>query len=122
DDEGETAAAVDRGELVHFCARATVCGPRGEELASDYLGGCIYRDFDDFVDHRGLGYYATRRRYLEAVRARNWAVADRLRRALFLIKKQGFCYGSDFSDMVRQVCREARQVWNATPAVQLCAA
>lgn len=53
DDEGETAAKVDSGEYVHFIARARVIHrDTGAELASDYLGGCIYARIEDFQDHR----------------------------------------------------------------------
>lgn len=53
DDDGETAAKVDAGEYIHFCARARVIHRKtGAELASNYLGGCIYESLEDFEDHR----------------------------------------------------------------------
>lgn len=49
DDDGETAAAVERGDLVHFIARArAIHRPTGIELGADYLGGCIYESLEQF--------------------------------------------------------------------------
>ncbi len=37
----------------YFCARARLIGPSGEELASDYLGCCEYKDAQDFIKNSG---------------------------------------------------------------------
>lgn len=115
DDDGETAEAVYRGNLVHFCAHAYVEGPRGETLAEDYLGSCIYEDYADFMDHRGIGRYATMQKYKRAIKARDWQTAQWCRWTLY----PNHCVGSYFSDMINIVCREARRTWNATPHVKL---
>jgi hypothetical protein len=42
---------IDRGSLVWFIARVQAC-KHGIELGSDYLGGCLYKSYDDFLsDH-----------------------------------------------------------------------
>ena len=86
DDDGSVAEGLDSGRLIAFTARARVLTLSGIELASDYLGNCIYKDFDDFMDHRACG--AQNREY----EARG---------------ESGRC-GSYFSDMISTVCREAR--------------
>ena len=45
----ETRAQIEDGTLVMFCAKITA-SKNGIELASDYLGGCIYKDEKDFVN------------------------------------------------------------------------
>lgn len=47
DEDGSAAEGLKRGELVAFCARATVLF-NGAEIGCDYLGNCIYRSFEDF--------------------------------------------------------------------------
>jgi len=109
----------ESGEMTAFCAKAYILDYEGNEISSDYLGGCIYKDITDFKDNSGLGYTATLNRYKKAVKAHKWLNADRERRALFLIKKQGFCYGSYFSDMIKTVIKEARYYWNTKQTVFL---
>src|ERR1700688_5033456 len=56
DDSGEIARKLDTGDLIAFVAHAYVeYKPTGATLGEDYLGGCIYKDFDDFADHRACG-------------------------------------------------------------------
>lgn len=86
DDTGEVRAKLESGEYVCFTARARVIHPELGELASDYLGGCIYASLAEFEDHRECGK-ATRE-----LRAQG---------------SDAVC-GSYFSDMVRAVCAEAR--------------
>ena len=86
DDDGSVREAIDRGELIAFCAKAAVYY-RGNELATDYLGGCIYRSLDEFMDHRECG-------------KQNKVYAAK--------GETGRC-GSYFADMVKQVCDEARK-------------
>lgn len=52
DDTGDVAAGLDSGRFISFVARARVM-LHGEEIASDYLGGCVYESLDEFMDHRG---------------------------------------------------------------------
>jgi len=54
----------------------------GEVLGESYLGECVYDDPEEFRDHIGVKK---------------------------LSRKDGIEYGSYFSDMVREVCRAARQ-------------
>ena len=53
DDDGEVGRKLERGEYVAFCARAR-CLLDGVEIASDYLGNCIYPSFGKFMDHVGI--------------------------------------------------------------------
>src|ERR1700680_4697938 len=52
--EFDTFGKIERGELEWFCARARLLGPTGDELASDYLGGCCYKTFAAFRDNVGI--------------------------------------------------------------------
>jgi hypothetical protein len=87
DDTGEVAAKLETGDLMAFCVRARVfCASMGE-VASDFLGGCIYSDPSEFQDHRRCA-----------------AETRKLRES----GSKAVC-GSYFADMVRTVCREARE-------------
>lgn len=48
DEDGSQQVAVDLGLLIVFCARAR-CFLDGHELASDYLGGCVYESLAEFA-------------------------------------------------------------------------
>ena len=86
DDDGSVREGLNSGELIAFCAKAAVyC--QGTELATDYLGGCIYRSIAEFMDHRECG----KQNKLYAAKG-----------------ERGRC-GSYFTDMVKQVCSEARK-------------
>ncbi len=52
DEDGSTAAGLESGEYVAFQARMTVYID-GAEAGADYLGNCIYRSAEEFIDHRG---------------------------------------------------------------------
>ena len=86
DETGETMKQIESGELMLFCVRARVFLNGVGEVASDYLGQCIYKTPSDFQDHRQCGA-ETRK-----------------------LRKQGSnaTVGSYFSDMVHEVCRQAR--------------
>jgi hypothetical protein len=86
DETGEVRDKLYDGRLTLFCARARVMW-QGVELASDYLGGCIYEDIDAFQDHRQCG---------------------RENRRLEAAGETARC-GSYFSDMISNVCTEARK-------------
>ena len=45
----ETLQKIERGELVYFCAKVTavLCGI---ELASEYLGTCLYETYEQFCE------------------------------------------------------------------------
>ncbi len=85
DDTGKVREKLESGEYVAFTARARVFY-KGAELASDYLGGCIYSDLESFADHRECG---------------------KLNREYAAKGDKGRC-GSYFSDMIGQVIKEAR--------------
>ena len=69
-----------------FCARARVLLD-GEEIASDYLGNCIYPTFKAFDDH--IAVAEQNRKYAEK-------------------GESGRC-GSYFKDMIATVISEARE-------------
>lgn len=52
DETGETREKVESGEWECFCAVTRVFY-RGSEIATDYLGNCIYDDPRKFRDHVG---------------------------------------------------------------------
>jgi hypothetical protein len=54
DEDGSIAEGLDDGTYVAFCVKAA-CYYKGNELATDYLGGCIYRSFEEF--QHGSGYF-----------------------------------------------------------------
>lgn len=86
DDTGEIRENLESGRYVAFVARARAFYD-GHELASDYLGGCIYESLEAFQDHRECGA-ATRKLRADGSNA--------------------IC-GSYFADMVRSVCQDARK-------------
>jgi hypothetical protein len=56
DDDGSTRKGLESGNLIAFCARARVfLKLTGQEIASDYLGGCVYESLNAFQDHRACG-------------------------------------------------------------------
>lgn len=50
EDAAEIIAQLEAGDLVQFTAKVTA-SKNGIELASDYLGGCFYKDEKDFVNN-----------------------------------------------------------------------
>lgn len=85
DETGEVLEQLESGELQCFAVRARVtCN--GEDIAHDYLGGCIYKYFREFQDHREC-----------AAQNRKWRAQG----------ETGEC-GSYFADMVHNVISEAR--------------
>ena len=53
DEDGDVARQINAGILGHFQFRVTV-SLNGVMLGTDYLGGCIYENPEDF---RGNGYF-----------------------------------------------------------------
>lgn len=133
DDDGSTREGLENGTLVAFCARARVF-LRGKEIASDYLGGCVYRSLAEFEDHRECGkqnrarikregrfqIYRKARPYPSCLsasdklkkrgfatreRAEAWARANAKQE--YEIFETGKC-GSYFAGMVSEVCKQAR--------------
>jgi len=124
----------ENGNLIAFCARARVF-LRGKEIASDYLGGCIYKSLEDFADHKECGkqnratlkregrfqIYRKARPYPSCLsktdklksrgfqtreRAEAWAQTNA--KEAYEIFETGKC-GSYFADMIASVCQEARK-------------
>jgi len=54
-DVSDICDKIDRGVYVWFCAKVTA-SKNGIELASDYLGACLYDSCQQFVEHND--YYA----------------------------------------------------------------
>lgn len=55
DDIADICRKIDNGTYVWFVAKVTA-SKAGVELASDYLGGCLYDSYQQFVTDNG--YYA----------------------------------------------------------------
>ena len=85
DESGEAREKLASGEWVAFCAKASVVY-KGREIASDYLGECIYENISAFENHRKC---AARTRELRK-------------------ENPKLVCGSYFADMVTNVCEEAR--------------
>jgi hypothetical protein len=134
DDDGSTRKGLENGSLVAFCARARVF-LRGKEIASDYLGNCIYKSLADFADHIECGRQnrATLKRegafqiYRKARPYPNClSKTDKLKRRGFATRERAAAWaktnatepyeifatggcGSYFADMVSEVCKQARK-------------
>lgn len=86
DTNGETRTEIEQGRLTPFCVKASLA-ILGHELASDYLGNCIYKTPSDFMDHIGI-------------RIRERAESAKHHRTIR--------FGSYFHDMVSNVIRDGR--------------
>lgn len=53
DEDGTTQAGIESGKYVLFCARARVIHAELGELASDYLGNCVYESLKAFAEPQG---------------------------------------------------------------------
>lgn len=90
DETTETRDKLNSGEWLIFCARARVIHDELGELSADYLGNCIYESLAAFANHKECG-----------------AEQRKLRAS----GSNAVC-GSYFSDMVANVCAEARKRWH----------
>lgn len=136
DETGETARKLDAGDLIAFCAHAYVeHKPTGTILGEDYLGNCIYKDLDDFADHRACGrqnrhhlkrfgryqIYRKARKYenilqeSDKLRKRGFATKEKAETwakenspEAYDIHESGVC-GSYFTDMIHTAISEARK-------------
>jgi hypothetical protein len=144
DADGSTQRGLENGSLVAFCARARVYF-RGLEVASDYLGGCIYKSLEDFADDKECAkqnrdmlrregkfqiYRKARphqhclsktdklkpRGFATRERAEQWAKAHASE--AYEIFETGGC-GSYFADMVANVCCEARKTVAEMKAIHI---
>lgn len=98
DKTGRVRKQIESGDLIMFCAHVEVIHkPTGAVLGEDYLGNCIYKSFEDFMDHRKCGK-----------QNRKWAKQG----------KEGRC-GSYFADMIGEAIREARENYPNTRLGQL---
>lgn len=86
DDDGSVRRDLESGKLVSFQVSAKVY-LRGNEIAADYLGGCIYKSIEEFQDHRECG------KQTRELRA----------------KGSNAIVGSYFADMIHTVIEEARK-------------
>lgn len=134
DEDGSTRRGLEDGTYIAFCARARVF-LRGLEIASDYLGGCVYKSLEDFEDHRECAaqnrkmikrygrfqIYRKARPYesclsnSDKLRKRGFATRERAQQWAeqhasepFEIFETGKC-GSYFAGMVSEVIKQARK-------------
>lgn len=97
DDTGRIRRGLENGTFVAFCAKAAVYF-RGTEIATDYLGNCIYKSPAEFMDHHKIRQAQRRAQQREDRKA---AKENR--------QPSQIAIGSYFSDMVRQAISEARK-------------
>ena len=100
DDDGSVRAGLDSGEFVAFIARARVTDSMGGELATDFLGSCIYRSLAEFgSSHRD---------------------PDPMNRNCSIMRAgQDVAIGHYFPDMVKTVCKEARRALLRRPKLYI---
>ena len=92
DETGEVREALARCELGQYAFAVTVTeNATGAEIGADYIGGSIYADPREFIDHRACG---------------------RQNREYAARGEAGRC-GSYFTDMVRGAISEARKAYSA---------
>ena len=100
DDTGEVREKIESGEWGHYIFAVTVTeNATGEEIGADYLGGSIYADPREFIDHRACG---------------------RQNREYAARGEPGRC-GSYFTGMVAEAINQARKTY-AMPRAALRAA
>ncbi len=87
DEDGSVRKDLESGKLINFCAKVEVVHKEtGDSLATEYLGGCIYKSIEEFMDHKECG---KQNREYEAK------------------GEAGRC-GSYFTDMIKTACENAR--------------
>lgn len=149
DKDGQTRAGLESGKYIAFVARARVfLTANGQEIASDYLGGCVYESLDAFQDHKECGA-ANRKRIKQQGRFQIYRKArpyesclsesDKLKKRGLATREKaeawaqvntkepweifetGMC-GSYFAGMVSEVIKQARQYAfkNRVDAIELC--
>jgi hypothetical protein len=100
DDTGEAREKIESGEWGHYAFAVTVTeNATGAEIGADYLGGSIYADPREFINHRQCG---------------------RQNREYAARGETGRC-GSYFTDMVAEAIDQARKAY-ASPRAHLRAA
>lgn len=97
DEDGSVLEGLRSGEFVAFVAHVAVYHDTLGKVADEYLGGCIYRSPDEFMDHQECG-------------KQNREYAER--------GETGRC-GSYFHDMVRQACGDARKAIRAAQTIKV---
>lgn len=99
DHDGSVRAGIDSGDYDLFCAKVTVFLD-GREIASDYLGGCVYAPGEFVESHRDPDPMN-----------RNCSIMRDARGARM-------CIGHYFPDMVSIAIAEARQVLRDAPYIR----
>jgi hypothetical protein len=94
DGDGSTREALESGELIAFVARVRVFF-QGHEVGSDYLGNCIYKSLESFMNHRECG--AQNAKYARFEKCQKLTPGS-----------LGRC-GSYFHDMIREAIGKARK-------------
>src|ERR1700676_525843 len=104
DEDDSTLKALQSGKLIAFVARVRVFY-KGNEIGTDYLGGCIYKSLEDFMDHRECG--------------KQNAKYERQEKRRGLAKGSlGRC-GSYFRDMIGVAIAEARKTISSYKEVRV---
>lgn len=96
DDDGQVRKGLESGEFMAFGVVVTVyC--QGREVGRDSLWGCIYKNTDEFMDHRACGR-----------QNRQWAKQG----------KTGRC-GSCFTDLIKGAIADARKTLHQVTQVRV---
>lgn len=90
DPDGSTADNLASGLWTAFQFKVAVYDADGREIGADYLGGSIYENASEFIDHRLVG---------------------RSNREYAAKGERGRC-GSYFTDMLHTAIAEARKAYN----------
>jgi hypothetical protein len=117
DEDGSTRAGLESGNLIAFCARARVFlkSSPWQELAADYLGGCIYKSLAEFADHRECGI-ANRKRIEREGRFQIYRKArphEHCLSASDKLKKRGFATRERAEVWARQNATEPYEIFEA---------
>jgi hypothetical protein len=96
DEDHSVANGLRTGRLIAFLAHAEVI-LNGRVVGEYWLGNCIYRSFEDFMDHKECGK-----------QNRQWAEEG----------KAGRC-GSYFRDMIHEAIAHARSTVNASKSIYI---
>ena len=95
DEDGSIQEQLEKGDLTAFGVIVTVYY-KGQEVGEDSLWSCIYRNYDEFMDHKECGK-----------QNREWAEQG----------KEVRC-GSYFKDMIHEAIAQARQTLSDRPYIR----
>lgn len=98
---------LNNGDLSCFTAELSVIlKEENIVLADSTIGGNFYKDYEDFMDHYGLGYTSIMNRINNPKEGDD---VHKLKFAIEQMNKNGYSpFGSYFRDLVKEVIQEAK--------------